>query len=129
MRQWEPNAPNLSQRLSSLSKAYRGGFKTSVSIEPYLDVDPVPLIQMVAPLCTESVWLGIMNDTFMHYYDMSQGFEDRYKLDNLIDIVYNIYNLPVDMIEKIRFKDSIVNLLESRGLGDIITKAKKEVVV
>jgi DNA repair photolyase len=58
---WEPGAPRFEERLESLQLAYRAGFKTSVSIEPFLDYDPAPLVDIVSPFVTESVWVGPMN--------------------------------------------------------------------
>ena len=36
-------------------------FKTSVSIEPFLDYDPTDLFDQVSPFITESIWIGRMN--------------------------------------------------------------------
>jgi len=56
----EPNAPLPKRRIMALMWAFNKGWKTSVSIEPYLDADLVPLIEKVEPYCTESIWVGIM---------------------------------------------------------------------
>ena len=37
---WEPNAPLFQERVSSLMFAFKNGFRTSVSIEPFLDYNP-----------------------------------------------------------------------------------------
>ncbi len=58
---WEPNAPNFTERISSLKLAFNNGYKTSVSIEPFLDYDPLPLINEIQSFVTESIWLGKMN--------------------------------------------------------------------
>ena len=45
---WEPNAPAFMSRLESLSFAFEKGFKTSVSMEPLLDVvEDVPVGMVV----------------------------------------------------------------------------------
>jgi hypothetical protein len=58
---WEPGAPSLEDRMLGMHIAFADGFKTSVSIEPFLDRDPIPLIRIVRPLATESVWIGPMS--------------------------------------------------------------------
>ena len=58
LKEWEPGAPSLADRLVSLETAYRLGYKTSVSIEPFLDEDPSDLVALVQPWVTESIWIG-----------------------------------------------------------------------
>jgi len=58
---WEPNAPSFEERLKSIKYAYEKGFKTSVSIEPFLDYNPKKLVNILSPYVTESIWLGPMN--------------------------------------------------------------------
>ena len=61
LRFWEPNAPNFEERLQSLKLAFQRGFKTSISIEPFLDEDPIPLILKLNPFVSETIWIGKMN--------------------------------------------------------------------
>jgi len=63
---WEPFAPNISERIATLKMAYRCGFKTSVSMEPYL-VNPNEIIPKVIDYVTETIWIGIMNTTNLNY--------------------------------------------------------------
>ncbi|MFX1450548.1 MAG: radical SAM protein, partial [Promethearchaeota archaeon] len=42
---WEPGAPSFEERFEALKYAYREGFKTSISIEPFLDKDPYILVE------------------------------------------------------------------------------------
>jgi DNA repair photolyase len=58
---WEPNAPRFRERMDSLKYAFMKKFKTSVSIEPFLDYNPRELVEMIAPFITESIWIGRMN--------------------------------------------------------------------
>jgi DNA repair photolyase len=61
---WEPDAPTFAERLYSLMYAWRGGWQTSVSMEPMLDCHEFPVCQMVntlAPYITDSIWIGKMN--------------------------------------------------------------------
>jgi len=58
---WEPGAPPPAARINALRHAFNEGFKTSVSIEPLLDHDPLGVVRAVEPWITESIWLGKMN--------------------------------------------------------------------
>jgi len=105
LKYWERSAPNYQNRKDSLIYAFNEGFKTSVSIEPYLDIDPIPLIKELAPYCTESLWIGFMNPKYYKY-----PIHDRQSVELVID---NIKNLPFPIYDKIRLKDSIRNLMIS----------------
>jgi DNA repair photolyase len=113
---WEPNAPHFKERLKSLQFAFTKGYKTSVSIEPFLDYDPKLLIDALFPFVTESIWLGIMNyiprnnvrKAEVSYYN---SIRKNYSDEHLKYIFENFYEYP-----KIRWKDSIktrLNLLEN----------------
>ena len=108
---WEPNAPLFRERMNSLIFAFKKGFKTSVSIEPFLDYDPVPLVRRVESYSTESVWIGKMN------YIAAKGIKENEKpfyeairkgctLTHLKEIYSELKGYP-----KIRFKDSIRNAI------------------
>lgn len=58
---WEPGAPTLDERIAALKLATQRGFATSVSIEPCLDSDPRPLVALLAPHVSGTIWLGPMN--------------------------------------------------------------------
>lgn len=58
---WERKAPKIFQRLTVLKQLFADGWSTSVSIEPFLDRDPIPLIQEVLPYTNEKIWIGPMN--------------------------------------------------------------------
>jgi DNA repair photolyase len=109
---WEPNAPIFEERLASLIYAYKNGFKTSVSIEPFLDYYPIKLVYTLSPYVTESIWLGPMN------YIPKNSFSDEcaeqyaeirkaYETGHLQEIFESIKDFP-----KIRFKDSMLNRLD-----------------
>jgi hypothetical protein len=58
---WEPGAPPVHHRLSSLETAQLAGYRTSVSSEPLLDVtvgDVVKMVDILDPLVTDTIWLG-----------------------------------------------------------------------
>jgi DNA repair photolyase len=77
---WEENAPNYEERLQALEYASFSGFKTSVSIEPFLDKNPVPLIKEVAPLVSETIWLGIMSQ-IKRKFDLREEMKYQWFLD------------------------------------------------
>jgi len=106
---WEPNASLFRERITCLEFAFYRGFKTSVSIEPFLDYDPIPLIKSVAPLTTESVWLGRMNYIACHNLSEQEApyykqVRRNYETKHLLEICNSLRDFP-----KIRFKDSIRN--------------------
>ena len=104
---WEPNAPKFEERLASLEYAFEKGFRTSVSIEPFLDYDPTELVESIAPFITESIWIGRMNyirrknlsDEEKPYYD---EIRKNYETTHLWEIYVKLKTYP-----RIRFKDSI----------------------
>jgi len=103
LTKYEPNAPNYWARVRVLKKFYLSGLKTSVSIEPFLDDNPLPLIRELAPYCTESIWLGVMSGS------VPTELKRIYRAYNLKRIIYHLTDFPREIIEKVRFKDSIVN--------------------
>jgi DNA repair photolyase len=110
---WEPNAPTYEERLASLKYAYEKTFKTSVSIEPFLDYAPQTLIQTLSPYVTESIWLGPMNYIPQNGIDSADeqqyaGIRQNYEIDHLRDIHRDLKDYPL-----IRFKDSMANKLNS----------------
>jgi len=113
---WEPNAPPFEERLKSLKYAYEKGFKTSVSIEPFLDYNPKKLVNILSPYVTESIWLGPMNyipKNSIPNKDKQQYTEIRksYEIDHLKEIFEDLKDFP-----KIKFKDSMTIRLDiSRG--------------
>jgi len=112
---WEPNAPSFEARLDSLKYAFHRRWRTSVSIEPFLDYEPENLVGIVAPLVTESIWLGRMNyirrdnlteEERFYYADIRRN----YVTSHLLRILDTLKNYP-----RIRLKDSIRRQLSSNG--------------
>ena len=104
---WERNAPLFEERFESLTLAYHEGFKTSVSIEPFLDKDPQKLVRKLAPYVTESIWLGPMN--YIQRNNISEKEQPIYEeMRKNIDVSHlkEIYEELKDF-PNIRFKDSI----------------------
>ncbi|MDG6221791.1 MAG: DUF5131 family protein [Candidatus Bathyarchaeota archaeon] len=113
---WEPNAPSYEERLASLQLAFRRGFKTSVSIEPFLDFNPIKLIEEINEYTTESIWVGRMNyikrnnllsEELPYYRAIRRNYSDK----RIFEIYNKLYNKP-----KIRIKDSITNQLSRANL-------------
>jgi DNA repair photolyase len=104
---WEPNAPSFKERLKSLKYAHEKGFKTSVSVEPFLDYDPQKLVEILTPYVTESIWIGPMNyiprsNIPKEYKFQYDAIRKNYEVGNLEKIYEELNILP-----KIRFKDSM----------------------
>ena len=133
---FEPNAPCPNERIEALNYAYMAQYKTSVSIEPYLDEDLDPLIRIIDYLCTESIWIGIMRKdiqsklivSFVKQVRQSQDINeiemlrkmgclvhDLYTIEQVEKIVERLRYLPENIRKKIRLKDSIVNLLKLKN--------------
>ena len=87
---WEPGAPTLEERLKSLKYAYENGFKTSISIEPFLDENPYNLVKILKPYTTESIWIGKMNhinkkiisNEEKYYYELLMSLNSKQNLKN-----------------------------------------------
>ena len=104
---WEPNAPSYEERLESLILAYKEGYKTSVSVEPFLDDDPVPLIKDLSPFITESIWIGPMNHMpRKNINDKDVPEYERIRLTREKEYLQRIHDELID-VPHIRFKDSM----------------------
>jgi hypothetical protein len=94
-----------------LKYAYENEFKTSVSVEPFLDYIPQILVRKLSPFVTESIWLGPMNyipQNGISSKDEHQYIEirKRYDINHLKNIYEDLKDFPL-----IRFKDSMSNRL------------------
>lgn len=120
---WEPGAPNLIERIKSLNLAFALGYKTSVSIEPFLDAIPEFLVYMIYEQVTESIWIGKMNHISRQYE--SEEEKIRYKIlrnnysdSNLLRTYRVLKTTP-----KVRFKDK--TLLKMKKLYQEYLDQKK----
>jgi len=107
---WEPGAPPFDERLKSLKYANSMKYKTSVSIEPFLDKDPIPLIKILYPYVSETIWIGKMNYLKRNYnsieeLDFYNEIRENCTIENIQSIVYQLRKY-----KKIRYKDSIRKL-------------------
>lgn len=97
-------------RLESLKYAFGKGYKTSISIEPFLS-DPVEFIDDLIPYVTESIWVGSMNyikakGISADEYPFYREIRNLIKPERLIKIYYNLISHPL-----IRIKDAFKNRL------------------
>ena len=90
---WEPEAPDFAERISCLKYAFRKGYKTSVSCEPYLDAHVAYTYQGCKEWITESFWIGKIN-----------RFNSRVKLDDATPTQIQRYVDPL----KAAMQDSVV---------------------
>jgi len=111
LKYWEPGAPSYEERVACLVSAYRGCWRTSVSIEPMLDAphDVIDLFHALAPWVTDSIWIGKMNNVAQRV--RCHNASDQYMVadvlrsqnDERIKYIYNaLKNEP-----KVRWKESI----------------------
>ena len=115
LRYWEPGAPSYAERLECLKYAYKQGYKTSISAEPFLDRDPLPLVRELLPYVTDSFWLGIMtkiplkgiSEEDQPYYEAVRG---NYTDENLRTIYENLKDDP-----KVRWKETIQKKLKLKS--------------
>ena len=107
---WEEGAPSFEERLDSLKFAYKMKFKTSVSIEPFIDHDPIPLVKKLYPYISETIWIGKMNyidrinlkEREIEFFD---AIRENYTINNIQKIINKL-----KQFKKVRYKDSIKKL-------------------
>lgn len=103
---WEPNAPQFDERIESLKLAFNHGFRTSVSMEPFLDYNPEQLVKQVEPFCTESIWIGKMNYIQRNNLTSSESeYYEKIRENYTLEHLEEVYELLKEN-SKIRFKDS-----------------------
>jgi DNA repair photolyase len=107
---YEPRAPTFEDRFKVLKYAKFQHFKTSISLEPYLD-DNEELIQMISLLNGQTngdIWLGVMSNIPRSKIKQEeyQRLRKNYSQDNLLELTKRLYNFP-----QVRFKDSISKVL------------------
>jgi len=110
---WEPGAPSFKERFKSLKYAFNKKFRTSISIEPFLDKNPYRLVDLLLPYSKESIWIGKMNyiketgikpENKSFYEEIRAINSDK----NLLKIIKMSQKYKKNML---RIKDSIYNYL------------------
>ena len=111
---WEPNAPDFGERLACLRKAYRAGYRTSVSMEPLLDWENVGVMINIFDLfVTDSIWIGKMRNPRQRV-EISNPLDEKMvrKIiksqsdENVIDLWRKYEGHPT-----IKWKDSITKII------------------
>ena len=119
LRFWEPNAPYFGERVACLRYAYRLGYQTSVSCEPYLDSNVIDLFLAVKAWTTHSFWTGKLRD-FERRIDMSYVTSEQQ--DKFVrplrdaqseEAVWKIYK-HLNFEHLVMWKDSIRKVIERR---------------
>lgn len=111
LRYWETNASSSRERMICLYLAYKAGFRTSVSIEPFLeDYTLINHIKKLHRYVTGDIWVGPMNMThvpkeFVQELDQNQYYTPK----NLIRIKKEIDSLG---FTNIRYKDHFLNKIK-----------------
>jgi len=109
---WEPGAPDFHERLSCLRYAYRAGYKTSISCEPYLDPHPAYTYEACKEYVTESFWIGKL-----------RHFNSRVNLDGVTDAEMSRYVEPL----KAAMQDSVVKQMFAVLDGQPLIKWKDSI--
>lgn len=122
---WERNSPPFYERISALKKAYRKGYETSVSCEPYLDETIIDLLDRLVEqdYVTDSIWVGKMNKIESRVDTEGWNEEQMLRLkrvkavqtDEFVEYLYARFSDR----EKIHWKDSIKEVigLEPEPIG------------
>lgn len=111
---YERHAPLTTERHLAVKRAFNRGFETSLSIEPFLDKNPLRIIDLYDPLITDTIWLGIMSGSVLDNTlkeDYNEEIKPNYTIEHLQHILKNLTALPQETRDKVRLKDSIVNKL------------------
>jgi DNA repair photolyase len=112
---WELGAPGYKERLESLRYASVYNYKTSVSIEPYLDGALLALVREVDPYVTDTIWVGLMNKIKRRVDTKAWTKQEDKYLDDLIGLQkvkwVKFFYEGLKNNPKIRWKDSIRQLL------------------
>lgn len=110
---WEPEAPNIHSRIECLKLAFDLGFRTSVSIEPFLDDTVVNLVNSINYYVSEDIWIGPMNMTHVpakYKADFHEELNKLYSKENLLEIKKRIDSL--DLFCEIKYKDHFLNKIK-----------------
>ena len=99
---WEPGAPHVKERIKALEYAFNTGWKTSVSIEPYLDANVIELVKKLEPFITDTLWIGPMNKIHVPKELWNEKQEELYSVEFRSKIKEKIDRLACS---RIRFKD------------------------
>jgi DNA repair photolyase len=119
---WEPNAPSYSERIACLEYAFRSGFKTSVSCEPFLDGHPENVYMACEEYVTDSFWIGKLR-----HFNKRVKLEDATKeqIEKYVTPLKNQFSADAFIMKLvqllngrpfIKWKDSIQEVIERNEL-------------
>lgn len=111
LKYWEPFAPRYEERKECLKLAFEAGYRTSVSMEPYLS-DPRPVVADLKQFVTHCIWLGNMN----HCRELEFDEEEYGKLGLLYTPEY-VRQLILDLWneEKVFYKYGMMGIMGLKG--------------
>lgn len=114
---YEPNASTFTERFFSVRLVYLKGYKTSISIEPMLDLYPERVIEKVLPFVTEHIWIGKINLAKIRL--TLNGHADKWEqVSELVNWQANDQNIlelvqRLSVYPKIKWKDSIQKVIDN----------------
>lgn len=116
-KKWEPDAPSISDRLGALEYAHKKGWRTSVSVEPFLDDTIIDLVEYLLPFVTDTIWIGPMNKIHVPQILWSKTEDQLYSSENLTSI-----KLAVDSLNssKIKYKDHFMTKIDKVAVNPTI---------
>lgn len=103
---YEPRAPLPEERFNALCITHLRGFKTSISIEPFLEpiAGVLDLIQRASNYITESIWIGPNNKRKWQLMPVNEWREDLWGKENLIALKEGVESSPFIDQSLIRWK-------------------------
>lgn len=105
---YEPNAPKYDERKECIINLYEEGYKTSLSMEPFLD-DPIIVINDLRQYVTDDIWIGTMsgiNSNISIDDQHKEQLNEIYTKNNLMKLVKKLKH-----DEKIMWKTSIMKVI------------------
>lgn len=119
LRLLEPGAPCFEERLECQKLMHGAGYRTSVSMEPAIDLLNTPaMIRRVLPYCNVDIWVGTLN----HVTEIRKMNENNPEVLRAIDLIeQNQQHTPktVELLRKIqRLSDLVVFKAGDKGHAD-----------
>jgi len=107
LKYWEHNASNFDERVKCLKLLYKNGFKTSISLEPFLE-NPTYIITKLDKYITNDIWIGVMSG--METIDIDKDEKNRllklYDKNNLLKLIKKFKDN-----KKVYWKTSIMKII------------------
>lgn len=118
---WEPGAPTYDERKESVIYAFKNGYRTSLSCEPFLDATITELVEDLEDYITDTIWVGKANKllTRLKFNGVTDP-ESIEKANELIELQSD--NRILQLFERlknnpiIRWKESIMKVVITHDL-------------